>query len=1298
MADAVISGAVGVALSKAISILEDQIKLEWDFKDELQKLRSSLALTRAFLQDAETRQLDEPVKVWLEQLRGTAYQADDVLDELSYEDLRRKVEKDNQLARKVSNFFSPSKNPMAFTLKMAGKVKNINLSIKDINSQATEFGLQQRVQTSSPVVSGGDGVGGGSHSFGDSSRVVGREADVMKVVDLLIGSTTQQSLSLVSIVGMAGLGKTTLAKLVCNNDRIKSYFKKIMWVCVSENFDAQRILQEMLESLSGRTCDMKNKDAILENIRKELQGKPYLFVLDDVWDEDLKTWEDLRGSLLGVNGSTQSCILVTSRSENVALVRETPLERRHHLKTVVDEECWSIVKERAYGNSSVSPELEVIGRNVARKCAGVPLVATVIGGTMCNKRDRDEWVSLRDSSLWGSLEKNEGIIKVLKLSFDRLSSPSLKQCFAYCSIFLKDFRIEKEQLIQLWMAEGFLQQSKGSSQLAYEDIGNGYFNDLLSNSLLQDVEKDSYGYITACKMHDLVHDLAQSISQIKQGNRYGDVTLQHSMFQEFWYDKLMRKDFKGLRVLKLKGISSASINAIGKLKHLRYFDISNGFLKRLPKSMAKLYHLQTLRLLGCFSLKELPKGMENLINLRHLYNSHYGQVPDKIGHLTSLQTLRIFRVDREKESGIGQLRFLVELSGKLAIYGLGNVRDKEEARGARLWEKKKLHKLKYGWKSFLRKEAHNCEQVLEGLEPPSNLKSLSIKDYEGECYPSWLLGKIGSVPSACFQPMNLVKLKLSCLNNVKNVPRMSRLSSLEKLVICSCKKLSMEDDELFPSGLKKIRIEHCDSLRSIPSVEGGISFLQQFIMRYCPSIRRIGEGLLASACLRDVEVCECRKLTSFSLNGGPQSREMGDGLSASTRLETLRIEYCPSMTSISSLDGLSCLSELTVIMCNRLTSLPSGLSTCTSLRKLFIRACDSLESITEDIAGLHSLEELHIVCCRSLKKLPEESLGCLTSLKRLDLGPFHEELEEFPGLGSIHHLHSCLKKLRLYGWDKPCSLPHQLQHLTALDKLHIACFNGLKAIPEWFGRLSSLYYLCFMSCDNLAQLPSKESLHRLSNLRIFFIMRCPLLQENEVEVSKSPCSPRINYTLYDRIDDRLSQRTVHMNQTMAFTTIPRPPSLLVPTKNPGRVSSAKGSYNSVRIHGSDPENSFVRSTGSRGLNRDGKIILRSLFWNFSSFHSRCLPQNEAEYDHESFSKSRYLIQVAFLWEMSYVIPIIKEKLVVLIHKFTKLQRVYMKKLCQALRTFYKYMVGKLTFKSLCFFLAEALLEFVLCGW
>ncbi|KAK8332890.1 hypothetical protein V6Z12_A10G168500 [Gossypium hirsutum] len=1119
MAEAVITAAVEVALSKAISLLEDQVNLAWDFKDKLNKLRSLLVLTRALLQDAERRQVDEAVKVWLEQLRDIAYEADDV---------------DNQMSKKVRDFLSPSKNHLAFSLKMAKKVENISLSLDEITDRASKFGLQQRLQnTTAPVFSG---VGGGTNSFLDSSRVVGREADVLKVVDLLISSATHQSLSTVSIVGMAGLGKTTLAKSVCNNGTIKKHFKTIMWVCVAENFDVRRILLEMLESLTRKPCEIKNEDVVLREIQKELKEKTFLLVLDD-------------GSLLGMNGSKQSCILVTSRSENVALVRESPPYHRHHLKMMIDEECWSIIRERAFGNSSISLELEVIGRDIACKCGGVPLVATVIGGTMCNTWDKDEWVSLRDSSIWGSLEKNEGIVRVLKLSFDRLPSLYLKQCFAYCSIFPKDFRIQREELIQLWMAEGFLQRSKGSSQLAFEDIGNEYFNDLLSNSLLQDVEKDLYGRIISCKMHDLVHDLAQSISDIKQQNVFDDVKLWHSLFLNSSFT-FIGKDFKGLVVLKFGGADIVSLpDSIGKLRHLRYFDISRTRIPRLPKSFTQLYLLETLRLLSCEMLKKLPEGMKNLVNLRHLYISHGRHVPIGIGCLISLQTLPVFHVGTERGTGIGELGFLVELGGELVIEGLENVIDKEEARGAKMWEKKKLHKLRYRYRWDNRKEGYcnHDEEVLEGLEPHSNLESLSIESYKGEYYPSWLLGNFCGEPNTCFQLMNMVELRLLDCKNVNDlpslgqypslkfleigglyrvrcnkpiilfpalqnfilrnmpeveewleveptipvfpsllvleivgcdhlnsIPRMSRFSSLETIIIQNCEKLSWRDNELFPSRLKELRITDRWNLRFIPSVEGGISFLQQLHVMWSAPFNGQSQSLLS------LRLRNCEELL-----------EIEGGLSASTRLETLEIANCPIMISISSLYGFSSLLELELNKCEALTSLPSGLSTCTSLWRLFIYNCNNLESIPEDVGQLRCLEELRICDCQSMKRLPEESLGCLTSLKRLELGPFSEELEEFPGLGSIHHLHSSLKELTLWGWDKPCALPNQLQHLTALERLLINDFNGLKVLPEWLGNLSSLRELSFDRCNNLEHGPSKEALQRLSNLQLFRIPDFP---------------------------------------------------------------------------------------------------------------------------------------------------------------------------------------------------------------
>ncbi|XVF65818.1 hypothetical protein PTKIN_Ptkin09bG0281400 [Pterospermum kingtungense] len=1135
MAEAVITAAVDVTLSKAISIVENWIKNPRGSNGERKKLIHSLKMTRALLRDAETRQVDEAVQLWLEQLIEFASQADDALDELAYEDSRPRK-------NKVLNFFSISKNPILFCFKMPLTVKGINISLNEINDRALKFGLQQRVPTLPPLPRGTQAT----HSF-VGSQVVGREADVSKITRLLIVSSTRETLSIVSIVGMAGLGKTTLAKSACNNERTKSYFDKIMWVCVSENFDVDRILQEMFECLTGQSWDLKNRNAMVEKLQKELEGKTYLLVLDDVWVEEFRTWEDLRVSLLGIKGNTGSRIIVTTRSENVAAVSGTPPENRHYLMPTTDDECWEIIKNKAFSNSSIPPELEVIGRDIAFKCAGVPLVAAVIGGTMRNKWDIDEWKSLKECSGWGSLKSNEGIITVLKFSFDRLPSSSLKQCFAHCSFFPKDSRIQKEELIQLWMAEDFLQQAdKENSQRSFEDIGDEYFNYLLSNSLLQDVEKDSLGHITSCKMHDLIHDLASSISQPKKVS--GFVKLQRSLFLESPSFRI-EADFKDVRAIKFCNADTSSLpKSIGELKHLRHFDISNTRIERLPKTITQLYLLQTMRSRRCYSLKKLPAGMKNLLNLRHLSIGYGRHVPNEIGCLTSLQTLPIFDVGTKRGRRIEELGSLNELGGELEISNLQNVRNKEEAQRANIWEKNKLHRLALKWED--RKEGYvsKDEEVLKELEPHSNLKSLAIWRYNGENYPPWLVRKsnlveldlyccpnLKNLPSLGEYP-NLRVLKIEDLSNVKcignegcgdsmtlfpaleifslkwmrdlkewvdieptiavfpslkeltiegcydlsSIPVMSRFSSLETLAIRWCDGLSLIGDGLLPSSLKQLETYMCEKLRYIPSVKGGISFLEKLDVTLCYELSEIEEGLLASTCLRHVDICGCRNLTSI-----------GGGLAAAgMRLEKLAIGICPNLISIPSIEGCSSLLDLSVDNCEGLTSLPTGLQTCTSLQELCIQKCHNLKSIPE----------------------VSLSLSCLTHLKVLELGPFSEELEEFPGLPSIDHLHSslALEDLTLHGWEKLSSLPHQLQYLTNLKRLTIENFSGVKAFPEWLGNLSSLEDLMIRNCENLEHLPSKEAMQRLTNLQRLYAGTCSKLKGNSNEQSKISHIPSVN--------------------------------------------------------------------------------------------------------------------------------------------------------------------------------------------
>ncbi|XP_030940069.1 putative disease resistance protein RGA3 [Quercus lobata] len=217
-------------------------------------------------------------------------------------------------------------------------------------------------------------------SFIDGSEVVGRGDDVLEIVNLLIGAKNQQDIPVIPIVGMAGLGRTITAKLVYNHELVKKHFDVRMWVCVSEDFDVERILREILEVLNNCSIGLENKNAILYHLQKKLKGKRYLLILDDVWIENSEKWDSLRRSLLGINQNHGNNIIVTTRSDNVAQIMETSL--RHKLEKLSEDECWLLFKKKAFANERIPLDLEAIGREIAKRLGRNPLVASVLGGMM----------------------------------------------------------------------------------------------------------------------------------------------------------------------------------------------------------------------------------------------------------------------------------------------------------------------------------------------------------------------------------------------------------------------------------------------------------------------------------------------------------------------------------------------------------------------------------------------------------------------------------------------------------------------------------------------------------------------------------------------------------------------------------------------------------------------------------------------------------------------------------------------------------------------------------------------------
>nr|XP_027186594.1 putative disease resistance RPP13-like protein 1 [Cicer arietinum]AGT75395.1 CC-NBS-LRR disease resistance protein [Cicer arietinum] len=330
----------------------------------------------------------------------------------------------------------------------------------------------------------------------------------------------------------------------------------------------------------------------------------------------------------------------------------------YSLQQLSDEDCWSVFANHAcfsQEKSTQNMDLEKIGKEIVRKCKGLPLAAQSLGGLLRRKRDIRDWNNLLNSNIWEIDEKESKIIPALRISYHYLP-PYLKRCFVYCCLYPKDYKFDEEGLILLWMAEDLLQPRKNGKTL--EEVGYEYFNDLASIFFFQ--RSRSGNSSRRFVMHDLVHDLATLIGaefyfrteELGKETNIGNKTrhlsfnnlseLMADNFEIFDRAKYLRTvltiDFrhtpfnhekelciillnlKCLRVLSFQRYEylNALPNSIGELIHLRYLDLSSTTIKTLPESLCNLYNLQTFKLCGCFQLTKLPNGMQKLVNLRYL--------------------------------------------------------------------------------------------------------------------------------------------------------------------------------------------------------------------------------------------------------------------------------------------------------------------------------------------------------------------------------------------------------------------------------------------------------------------------------------------------------------------------------------------------------------------------------------------------------------------------------------------------------------------------------------------------------
>ncbi|XP_021753606.1 putative disease resistance protein RGA3 [Chenopodium quinoa] len=910
---------------------------------------------------------------------------------------------------------------------MSRQVKDIKEQLDTIVSNHHKFGLsvdynpicRRREETCSYV---------------DAGDIIGREDDKKVVIDMLLGpNDVHESFRFVTIVGVGGLGKTALAQLVYNDNEVEAKFP-----------DPKL---KVVELVSGkRPDDTSSMEFVQKQFQEQLREKKYLLVLDDVWNEDCEKWRNLcRFLILGQEAF--------DKGEH---------EHANHL------------------------ELVEIGKKIVEKCYNIPLAIKVVGSLLFGQH-MNKWQTFEHSGFAGIGKGDNEIMSILKLSYHNLR-PSLKNCFSYCALFPKDYRLKRKELISLWIAQGYIASLDRDQSI--EDAAEEHFLILVRRCFFQDVEKDEYGDIEYVKMHDVAQEVGReeigvvSSNTTKLGDKVRHVNFARGTFSQSYSFKskirslISRGDFLsgfqvlgdsvavdaqidswiGLRVLCLQSIGIKRLDSIGNLLHLRYLDLSNSQLQALSDSITRLHNLQTLDLTYCIHLRELPKdfsklvklryldlsgcsdlsgmpsGMDKLINLRHfdLIRCDLSSMPSGMGKLTNLRVLPLFVVGMEtrvstEEQCMGELKDLkplTNLKGGIVIE-IGkfykNDGGEEYLKGLKYLTKVEISFLKPIRFGYNADEDDGClewEDVMEKLEPPSNLKIFSLCGYMGTTIPWW--GR--ALDNWALSLPLLVEINLLYCKNLEQIPSLSKLCNLKSLRLEHLKKLEYmentssnnanegEDFTAFFPSLKLLYIHDLGSLKGWWREDDDDD---DRILRSSFTFPRLSE----------LDIINCPKLTSFPSRGS---------------LEDLGLD---EVDCFGNSQGNVVLRELLIDDGGLLNLINSPVN------ELHIFWNEKVESLSEygDVFRKYKytsyLRSLRISHCSNLRRLGRGGLEHLTALESLefiknDQLSFSEDEVDDDGMPwkSLQH---CLRSLSINNCRAIKSLPESMRNLASLQNLVI---------------------------------------------------------------------------------------------------------------------------------------------------------------------------------------------------------------------------------------------------------------------
>ncbi|ONI02388.1 hypothetical protein PRUPE_6G194900 [Prunus persica] len=855
-----VSVSADLFIGKFVAILESEAASIAGVRDQVDVIKQELVFMKSFLEDADRGEQahTQVQKAWVASFRDLANDVENIIDEFMYHMYEQQI--GGRFGRWIRRTVHFPKN-LWYKRQIANKLQKITVAIRAIPERNQRYGGAAAVEGKSTS----EDIRRWARNQAESSlyhkedELVGIEGDKNMLLGWLMDEVKHQTV--VSVVGMGGSGKTTLVARTFKDDIVKRHFECYAWITVSQSYVIEDLLRRLIKEFHKAMKEEVPADInamsyneLLEILVNYLETKRYLVVLDDVWDVHL--WDKIRFSF--PDKQLGSRVMLTTRREDIASSSFGVESHVHKIQPLKRGDAWELFSMKAfssYPNKSCSPELLPLARELVEKC--LPLAIVALSGLMSSKNSLTEWSTVYHSLNWHLTNNSllEPMKSILLLSFNDLPY-RLKQCFLYCSLFPEDTVITNNRLIRLWIAEGFVEHVNG---LTPEEVANSYLMLLIFRNMLQQRFR---GPLPACKMHDLLREIALSIAkkekfcavhdgsetaveetgaprlsiQITNGeigsctgiSRLRSFLVFATGVSSFSFSNKLSFDLKLLKVLDLEDVPLDYLpDNLMSLFNLKYLNLSGTPITELPESIGKLRNLQTLNV-TLTKIVALPRGISKLINLRHLLVGRFisrnfigVRIPSSISKMKKLQTLAYIESE-------GNIIRLIGSMTQLTFLGITNVKERdEEDLCASIEEMKVLSRLFLSvadGEEFLRVNALSS--------PPPYLDRLD------------LIGKLEKVPHWFCSLHSLAYLNLRGSRLEEDLLR--HIEALPSLRYLFLEDASVRKELCFSRGFVKLgylRLQNLALLNKITIEKGAMSNLEFLDIRRCLTLETLPQGI-----------------------------------------------------------------------------------------------------------------------------------------------------------------------------------------------------------------------------------------------------------------------------------------------------------------------------------------------------------------------------------------------------------------------------------------------------------------------